>query len=84
MIKVKLRVIAKDSQMKKANLHLEKENVFKLPGEEFEVTEERGNELLKVTWEGNPIVEEVKEQAKTKNKATAKNEITELETNEEE
>lgn len=84
MIKVKLRVIAKDSQMKKANLELKKENKFYLPDEEFEISDEKGKELLNTKWEGNPIVEEVKEQTRSKNKAAAKNETAELETNEEE
>ena len=81
---MKLRVIAKNSQMKNANLHLKKENKFYLHNQEFEVVDERGKELLNTKWEGNPIVEEVKEQAKSKNKSTAKNETTELEINEEE
>lgn len=82
MIKVKLRVIAKDSQMKKANLELKKENKFYLPDEEFEISDEKGKELLNTKWEGNPIVEEVKEQTRTKNKATAKEEIIEEENKE--
>lgn len=79
---MKLRVIAKDKKMKNANLQLKKENRFYLYAEEFEVDGERGKELLNTKWEGNPIVEEVKEQAKTKNKATAKEEIIEEENKE--
>ncbi len=79
---MKLRVIAKDKKMKNANLQLKKENRFYLYAEEFEVDGERGKELLNTKWEGNPIVEEVKEQTKTKNKATAKEEIIEEENKE--
>lgn len=81
---MKLRVIAKDKKMKNANLQLKKENRFYLYAEEFEVDGERGKELLNTKWEGNPIVEEVKEQTRLKNKATSKNDQAELETNEEE
>lgn len=46
---------------KPANLRLEKEDKIYLPGEEFEVSNERGKELLKVVIDNNPIVEKVKE-----------------------
>ncbi len=49
---------------KSANLRLEKEDKIYLPGEEFEVSNERGKELLKIQIDGKPIVEKVKE-AKT-------------------
>lgn len=79
---MKLRVIAKTENMKSANLQLKKEGKVYLPNEEFEVDNERGKELLKIKWEGNPIVEEVKEVSKGKNKA-AKEEATEEEIEEE-
>ena len=79
---MKLRVIAKTENMKSANLQLKKEGKVYLPNEEFEVDNERGKELLKIKWEGNPIVEEVKEVPKGKNKA-AKEETTEEEIEEE-
>ena len=71
---MKLRVIAKNSQMKDANLHLKKENKFYLHNQEFEVEDERGKELLNTKWEGNPIVEEVKEVPKARNKANTETE----------
>lgn len=46
---------------KPANLRLKKEDKTYLPGEEFEVSNERGKELLKIELDGNPIVEKVKE-----------------------
>lgn len=49
---------------KPANLKLKEENKVYLPGEEFEVSNERGKELLKIQIDGKPIVEKVKE-AKT-------------------
>lgn len=79
---MKLRVIAKTENMKSANLQLKKEGKVYLPNEEFEVDNERGKELLKIKWEGNSIVEEVKEVPKGKNKA-AKEEATEEEIEEE-
>ena len=74
---MKLRVIAKDSKMKEANLQLKKEKKFYLHNEEFEVNDERGKELLDTKWEGNPIVEEVKETPKARNKANTETENTE-------
>lgn len=46
---------------KPANLRLTKEDKTYLPNEEFEVSDERGKELLKLKVEDNPIVEKVKE-----------------------
>lgn len=46
---------------KTANLRLKKEDKTYLPNEEFEVSDERGKELLKIEIDGNPIVEKVKE-----------------------
>lgn len=46
---------------KPANLRLEKEDKTYLPEEEFEVSNERGKELLKIEIDNKPIVEKVKE-----------------------
>ena len=46
---------------KPANLRLKKEDKTYLPNEEFEVSNERGKELLKLKIDDNPIVEKVKE-----------------------
>ncbi len=46
---------------KPANLRLKKEDKMYLPNEEFEVSNERGKELLKLEIDGKPIVEKVKE-----------------------
>lgn len=50
---MKLRVIAKPT------LTLKQENMVLNVGEEFEVTEERGAEILKATFNGKPVVEYV-------------------------
>lgn len=52
-------VTLKDGKL--ANLKLKKEDKTYLPGEEFEVSNERGKELLKIEIDGKPIVEKVKE-----------------------
>lgn len=46
---------------KPANLKLKKEDKTYLPEQEFEVSNERGKELLKMEIDGKPIVEKVKE-----------------------
>lgn len=46
---------------KPANLNLKREDKTYLPGEEFEVSDERGKELLKLEIDDKPIVEKVKE-----------------------
>lgn len=57
---MKLKNIAiKDG--KPVNLKLKKEDKTYLPEEEFEVSNERGKELLKIEMDGKPIVEKVKE-----------------------
>ncbi len=46
---------------KPANLRLKKEDKTYLPNEEFEISDERGKELLKLEIDGKPIVEKIKE-----------------------
>ena len=57
---MKLRVIAKDANGNKMHLNLRKEHEIILHGKEFEVSEERGKELLAIENEGGAVVERVK------------------------
>lgn len=57
---MKLRVIAKDASGNKMHLNLRKEHEMILHGKEFEVSEERGEELLAMKNEGGAVVEIVK------------------------
>ena len=63
---MKLRNIAKKNG-KEVNLELQKERRKVIaPNQEFEVSDERGKELLKITIEDKPIVEKVKEEKTNK------------------
>lgn len=73
---MKLRVIAKDANGNKMHLNLRKEHEMKLHGQEFEVSKERGEELLAIKNASGAVVEIVKE-AKESKKAK-KEEVEEL------
>ena len=63
---MKLRNIAKKNG-KEVNLELQKERRKVIaPNQEFEVSDEWGKELLKITIEDKPIVEKVKEEKTNK------------------
>lgn len=59
---------------KPANLKLKKEDKIYLPEQEFEVSNERGKELLKMEIDGEPIVEKVKEPKESTEQKAAQNE----------
>ena len=61
---MRVRVIARAANNKAANLKIN-DKEFYLHGEEFEVENKKGKELLKSRWEGNPVVVEVKATKKT-------------------
>lgn len=58
---MKLRVIAKYKSGGKSPLTLTKEKITVKYGEEFEVDAERAAEILKATFQGNPVAEIVEE-----------------------
>lgn len=62
---MKLRNIGKKDS-KSINLELTKEKILVVPNQEFEVSDERGKELLNMKVDNMPIVEQIKE-TKTKN-----------------
>lgn len=66
---------------KSANLNLKKEDKMYLPNEEFEVSEERGKELLEIKIDGNPIVKEIIEVKETKPKKPQTQEVLEEQDN---
>ncbi len=74
---MKLRVIAKTVDGKDASLTLKKEGKIYLHGREFEVSEERGKELLEKKEGDYPVVEVVKDKKPKEN-------ITEISENKEE
>lgn len=59
---------------KQANLKLKKEDKIYLPEQEFEVSNERGKELLKIEIDGKPIVEKVKEPKESTEQKVSQNE----------
>lgn len=70
---MKLKNIAKKNG-KEVNLELQKERrKIITPNQEFEVSNERGKELLDIKIEGNPIVEKVKETQTSQNKTDNEN-----------
>lgn len=63
---MKLKNIAKKNG-KEVNLELRKEGrKIIAPNQEFEISDERGKELLKTTIDNQPIVEKVKEEKANK------------------
>lgn len=62
---MKLRNVAMKNG-KNINLELEKEHLIIVPNEEFEISDERGKELLKKKIDNNSIVEKVKEEKTSK------------------
>ena len=64
---MKLKNIAKKGG-KEINLDLVKENKLIAPNQEFEVADERAEELLKKKIDNAPIVEQVKEAKPKSNK----------------